>query len=445
MISWEPREHWALLRYFIRWALLTTPMALTVGLACAFFLWLLERATETRWEHSWLLWLLPLAGLAVGGLYHWLGRSVEGGNNLIMEEIHEPGAGVPARMAPLVLIGTVVTHLFGGSAGREGTAVQMGGSLASAWSQWLPGLSADDRRTLLMAGLAAGFGGVFGTPLTGALFAIEVLAIGRLSYEAVLPCLMASIVSHWTVAAWRVQHTAYQQITLADSGLSQHLAHLDWLLLGKVAVAAIAFGLVSALFAELTHGFQRLAKQTIRHPMLRPVAGGLLVIGLTLLLGRPDYLGLGVHAPQAGTVTILSSFHDGGAEAWSWWWKLLFTAVTLGTGFKGGEVTPLFFIGAALGNTLAWLLHAPVGLFAAVGFLAVFAGATNTPIACTIMGLELFGPECVIYFACGCFLSYLFSGHYGIYGAQRIGVAKPTSAPAAASLAAQRQHRQGSA
>ena len=406
----------------MKWLLLVTPVGLAVGSACALFLWSLDKATQTRWQAPWLLFLLPLAGVAIGLLYHWLGRSVEAGNNMIVDEIHEPGGGVPSRMAPLILVGTIVTHLFGGSAGREGAAIQMGGSLASAYARLLlRRLTARDTRTLLMAGVAAGFGGVFGTPLAGMVFALEVLAIGRMSYEAAVPCLIASIISDWTCTAWGIHHTQYHVASLAGLGSG---APGYWPLLAKVALAAALFGLASALFAELTHTLGHAFKKLIRWPVARPAVGGVLIIGLVYLLGTRDYLGIGVSSPDPGAVTILSCFNAGGAQPLSWWWKILFTAITLGSGFKGGEVTPLFFIGAALGNTLSGLLGAPADLFAALGFVAVFAGASNTPLACTLMGIELFGPQYVIYFAVACFLAYLFSGHSGIYLSQRIATPK---------------------
>ncbi len=420
---WNPRDHLSLGGHFLKWMLIGAPVGALVGSACALFLWSLDWATHTRWNHPALLYLLPLAGIAVGGLYHWLGKSVEAGNNLIVEQIHQPGGGVPSRMAPLVLIGTVITHLFGGSAGREGTAIQMGGSIASTVCRALR-LNARDTRMLLMAGVAAGFGAVFGTPLTGAVFALEVLAIGRMDYGSIIPCLIASIVADRTCVAWGTHHTNYHIATFAQVGLMSNAPPLDWLLAGKVALAAVAFGLASVLFAELAHGLQRLFRQVITWPMLRPAIGGLLVIGLVFLVGTRDYLGLGVTSPDPHAVTILSSFTRGGATPWSWWWKILFTAVTISSGFKGGEVTPLFFIGAALGNTLAMLMGAPVDLFAGLGFIAVFAGATNTPLACTLMGVELFGSGHVIYMAIACFLAYLFSGHSGIYLSQQIGTPK---------------------
>ena len=388
---WNIREHLDKSRYAIKWILIAAPVAIAIGAAVAVFLWALDRATDFRFDHPRLLYLLPLAGLAVGGMYHAFGQSVEGGNNLLMEQIHRPGGGVPGRMAPLILIGTVVTHLFGGSAGREGTAVQMGGSIASTFARlfgrrfhW----SSADVRTLLMVGIAGGFGAVFGTPLTGAVFAIEVLAIGRMDYESIVPCLIAAIIGDQCcvriLRIWGMQHTQYDLSVLAGNAVRDY-GHFSVLLLGKVVVAAIAFGLASVVFAELIQGLSRLFKRVISPPMFRPMVGGLLVIGLTKWVGF-DFLGLGVSADphHPYQVSILSSFRAGGASQWSWWWKMLFTSITLSSGFKGGEVTPLFFIGAALGNSMAHLFNAPVDLFAALGFVAVFAGATNTPLACTI-------------------------------------------------------------
>lgn len=421
------REHLALGKYFLKWLLLATPLGLVTGTACALFLWLLNEATRYRALNPWLLFLLPVAGFVIAWVYSTLGKASEAGNNLIVDEIHEPGGGVPLRMAPLVLFATIVTHLFGGSAGREGTAVQMGGSLASGLARLFPGLQRQDVQTLLKAGIAAGFGGVFGTPIAGTIFALEVLAVGRMSYAALIPCLVASIVSDQACSAWGIGHVHYQVAGMLPAGSPQHIAPLDLRLLALVSVAGLIFGLTSTFFSELTHGLQWLFKRMIPWPVLRPVLGACCVIGLVYLLGTRDYLGLGVSSDSPDAVTVLSAFHRGGATPWSWFWKILFTAITLSSGFKGGEVTPLFFIGATLGNVLAGVMGAPVDLFAALGFVSVFAGATNTPIACTIMAIELFGGEYTPYFATSCLLAYLFSGHSGIYLSQRIGIPKPVS------------------
>lgn len=397
----------------VRWTLLIVPMAALVGTVCAGFLWSLDAVTRLRFAAPWLLYLLPLGGFAIGLLYHLVGRSVEGGNNLIVEQIHQPGGGVPLRMAPLVLLGTVTTHLFGGSAGREGTAVQLGGSVASGVGRAI-GLDHDATRILLMAGIAAGFGAVFGTPIAGAVFALEVVAIGRVEYHALVPCLAAALIADSTCLAWGIHHAVYPVATTVA---------VDAALVLKAGVAGIAFGLVGLAFAESNHALGGALKRIVPYGPLRPAIGGVAVIALVGLVGSRDYLGLGTLAATPGGLTI-AHFFTPDPHPWSWALKFLFTVVTLSAGFKGGEVTPLFFIGAALGHALAPLLGVPTDVFAAIGFVAVFAGAANTPLACTLMGIELFGAPYAVPIAVGCFVAYLCSGHNGIYLSQRIAVPK---------------------
>jgi len=261
--------------------------------------------------------------------------------------------------------------------------------------------------------------------VTGAVFALEVLAIGSIKYDALMPCFIASVLADRVCSAWGIHHTQYH-IAFSEAGnaIGNMALHFDPLLLVKVILAGVCFGLAGFLFAGTTHTIKRYSQRWIKLKWLIPAIGGTVLILFTFLLGTQDYLSLGVTNPDPGAVSILSSFHMGGASSFSWLWKLLFTAITLGTGFKGGEVTPLFFIGAALGNTIALVSGAPVDLMAGLGFIAVFSGATNTPIACTIMGVELFGAGNILYYAVACFTAYYFSGESGIYSAQRVAVSK---------------------
>jgi H+/Cl- antiporter ClcA len=396
----------ALLANALKWALLVIVVAVLAGSASALFLFALDWATRTREANRWLLWGLPFAGFAVGWLYLKLGRHVEAGNNLLIDEIHDPKKVVPLRMAPLVLFGTVVSHLFGASVGREGTAVQMGGAFADQLTPLFK-LKPEDRRVLLMAGISAGFASVFGTPLAGAVFALEVLASGRMRYEALLPCVIAAAVADQVGLWWGVQHTTYVL------GAVPHIT--PWLLLAMVS-AGMIFGLAGRTFAVSTYALSTWMKQRVAYAPLRPMLGGAVVAGAVLTFGADRYIGLGIPV-------MLEAFTQP-LPATDFLGKMAFTIASLGTGFKGGEVTPLFYIGATLGNALAPLLHAPFALLAAVGFVAVFAGAANAPLASTLMAMELFGAEVGLFAALACTTSYMCSGHAGIYRSQQAGHVK---------------------
>lgn len=388
----------------LQWLMLCGLVAVLAGSASALFLFSLDWATRTREAHRWLILGLPLAGFTVGWLYLKWGRSVDAGNNLLIDEIHDPHQVVPLRMAPLILGGTVVSHLFGASVGREGTAVQMGGALADQLSHRFK-LSAGQRRVVLMTGIAAGFASVFGTPLAGAVFALEVLAgpaLRQMRWAALLPCVVAAVAADQVGLWWGVQHTLYSAGNLP--------ALSTWSLTAMVLAGGL-MGLTGRVFALSTHAFSAWMKQRIAYAPLRPLIGGALIAAVVWWGQADRYIGLGIPV-------IVEAFSQPLAP-WDFAAKLALTVASLGSGFKGGEVTPLFYIGATLGNALAPLLQMPVGLMAAIGFVAVFAGAANTPLACTVLAMELFGVPVGGFAALACAVSYVFSGRVSIYKAQR--------------------------
>jgi H+/Cl- antiporter ClcA len=406
-----------LFRIFCRWCLIVLLLTAVCGSAVALFLHLLDAVTLVRWQHEWLLYLLPFAGVIIYWLYRKAGPAAAGGNDTILREVMKPGAGVPAVMAPLVLLATLITHLFGGSAGREGTAVQMGGSIAGMVGRWLR-VTEEEMRLVLLSGIAAGFGAVFGTPVAGGVFALEVMAIGRLRYAAIVPCFASAFAAHYVCMAWGVAHTQYHPL-LSGTYFAFSPDRDQLMLAVKVVLAGLSFGLVARLFAYSSHKLKDVAGEWfVNRGWLSPVVGGVLVIAGAIAVGNADYLGLGVTTLSGKGASIVNAFHAGGVGQWSWLQKLLFTVVTLSMGFKGGEVTPLFFIGATLGSALSVWLNVPVELMAGIGFIAVFAGATNTPVASALMGAELFGLGNMVWFVLACFVARYASGSISIYKAQ---------------------------
>jgi H+/Cl- antiporter ClcA len=393
-----------LLRYLVKWLALACMVALLAGSASALFLFALGWAARTRSAHGWLVWLLPLAGLGVGWIYRRFGQRVEGGIRLLADEATTPTKGVPLRMAPLILGATVVSHLFGASVGREGTAVQMGGALADGITKALR-LTQDDRRLLILAGMSAGFASLFGTPLAGAVFAFEVLTPARLRSfawpAAIWPCLAAAFLGDQVGLWWGVQHTHYAVGALA--------ATTPAVLLATLAAGAI-FGVAARVFTSATHQLGATMQRRVPYAPLRPFIGGCIVALAVWLTASDRYIGLGIPVileAFAHPLSILDTLA-----------KTAFTVVSLGTGFKGGEVTPLFYIGATLGNALAPVLPLPFPLLAALGFVGVFAGAAKTPLVCIVMAAELFGPAIAPYAVLACAASVLCSGRAGIYRAR---------------------------
>lgn len=397
----------------LKWISICALVGIFSGSASAFFLVALEWITQFREHTNWIIWLMPIGGLSIGLVYHYFGKEVVKGNNLLLEEYENPQKTIPLKMVPLVLFGTLITHLFGGSAGREGTAVQMGGAIADQFSrlssraQSRDKLNNSDRKTLIIIGISAGFASIFGTPLAGALFALEVLYFSKITYKSIILSFLTAYVAYFTVEFWQVKHTYYYipvipEITLINFG---------WII-----IVGILFGLTSMLFSRTTHFWGNLFSKTIKYPPLRPFAGGIVLAVAFYFIGTTKYIGLGI--PE-----IVDSFSVPNAS-YDFLLKILFTGFTLGAGFKGGEVTPLFFVGATLGSALSLIVPLPIALLAGMGFVAVFSGATHTPIACTIMGMELFGIESGVFIGIACLVAYFSSGSVGVYHAQIVKGAK---------------------
>ncbi len=391
--------------HLLKWLLIAVVVGIFVGSASALLLESLYFVTDLREGNTWIINFLPLAGLFIGLLYYYWGKSVVKGNNLLLEEIHSPKDIIPLKMAPLVYIGTVITHLFGGSAGREGTAIQMGGALADQISKIFK-FDKENRKTLIVMGISAGFASVFGTPLAGAIFALEVLIIGRMRYEAIVPSFLAAVIANYICLAWGVHHSHY---------IIDQIPEMDTISFLVAVVSGLFFGLAGRIFSKAIPFFQSFANK-IKFPPLRPFLGGVFIALSVIAMGTTKYIGLGIPTIEEAFINPLP-FYDFAI-------KILLTTFTIAVGFKGGEVTPLFFIGATLGNALALFLPLPMALLAGMGFVAVFSGATNTPIACTMMGIELFGIEAGVFIGISCVVAYLFSGHSGIYSAQIIGSSK---------------------
>ncbi|SMO45575.1 H+/Cl-antiporter ClcA [Flavobacterium resistens] len=389
-----------------KWIIICALIGIFSGSASAFFLVSLEWVTQFRIAHDWIIWLLPIGGLLVGLSYYYFGESVVKGNNLLLEEYENPQKTIPFKMAPLVLLGTLLTHLFGGSAGREGTAVQMGGAIADQFTRFFK-LDNSERKILIILGISAGFASVFGTPLAGAIFALEVLYFSKINFKSILLSFLVAYAAYFTVEFWEIKHTHYS-IPIVPELNSSNLFY--------TIVLGLLSGLAALLFARSTHFWSSLFSKNVKYPPLRPFIGGVILAIVIAGLGFTKFSGLGVPV-------IVDSFSN--PNNWyDFLLKILFTGFTLGAGFKGGEVTPLFFVGATLGSALSIVIPMPIALLAGIGFVAVFSGATHTPIACTIMGMELFGIQPGIFIAIGCTIAYFSSGSVGIYKSQIVKGAK---------------------
>lgn len=388
--------------HFTSWMCAGIAIGFVVGLVGIAFHLLLEWATEFRMEHPMILWLLPVGGLAIVLAYRFAGMEKDRGTNFILVAVRSNEA-VTIKTAPLIFFSTVVTHLLGGSAGREGAALQLGGSIASSFGRMWE-LNEKEERIMTMCGMAAGFSALFGTPLTSVVFAMEVITVGVMHYSAIVPCTVAALVASSMSQAMGIAPTAFSIANIPENILFE--TGFLTIILG------VASALLSILFCIVMEHTSHTYRKYIQNPMLRVFIGGCIVIALTYLVGCRDYNG-------AGMDIITKALH-GDAKGEAFLLKIFFTALTLGAGFKGGEIVPSFFIGATFGCVVGPLIGLPAGFAAALCMGAVFCGVTNCPLASIILCIELFGFMGAGYFALCCGISYMLSGYYGLYSEQKI-------------------------
>jgi H+/Cl- antiporter ClcA len=387
--------------YMMKWLVITAIIGGMMGCLSAFFLTSLTWVTSVRLQYPWLLFFLPISGVVFAFLYEKYGENASRGNNLVIDQGNGGKENIPLRLIPLTLFGTITTHLFGGSVGREGTAVQMGGAVANGVGKFFR-LTDLERQIVIISGISAGFSSVFGTPLAGTIFGLEVLTIGKIRSEALFPSFFAGFFANLVTESFGVTHTHYQMGTIPEWSL---------VLFIKLFVAAVCFGLTGWLFSRSIVFLKKTYSHWFENYLLRAFIGASIVIVAVFIFNGQRYLGL--------SLPLLTDAFQSAARPFDFIGKLFFTALSLGAGFQGGEVTPLFEIGATLGSTLAQLLHLSVPFLAGLGFIGVFSGATNTPIACFIMGIELFGSQAAVFFFMICLISFMCSGNTGIYAAQK--------------------------
>lgn len=388
-------------RVFLKWILFACLIGLLVGGVGTLFHYSIGWATGLRKEQPWLLWLLPVAGIAIVLLYKVCGIDEDKGTNLVLLAVRA-NEKISARMAPLVFVATVLTHLCGGSSGREGAALQIGGSISSKIGRLLR-FDEKDERIMTMCGMSAAFAALFGTPLTAAIFAMEVVSVGVMYYSAIVPCILSAVIGFAVADFFWVEPERYQL-----AGIPQ----LDVIPVLQIILLGVLCAVLSMLFCKVTKGAGSLYRRFLPNQFVRIAVGGALVVGLTYLVGSFDYNGAGMD--------VIDEALFGRANPEAFALKILFTAITLGAGFKGGEIVPTFFIGATFGNTLARLIGLNPSFGAGIGLIALFCGVTNCPLTSLIMSIELFGKDGMLFFAIVCAVSYMLSGYHGLYSEQKI-------------------------
>ena len=387
---------------FIKWLICSAIIGITCGAVGTAFHYSVEYVTQFCSGHSWIIFLLPAAGLLIVFLYRAGGIKHDKGTNLVIGSIRNPEYNVPFRMAPLIFITTVITHLFGGSAGREGAALQIGGSLGASIGKLIK-MDDNDKHIMTLCGMSAVFAALFGTPVTAALFSVEVISIGILYYSALVPCILSATISYAITEKFHITPTYFILNQVPEMSLATGI---------RVIILSVAAAVLSILFCMSMQVIGKTFKKYLKNQYLRILVGGVLLVLLTLAVRCNDYNGAGMN--------IIEQAIHGTAKPEAFILKLLFTCITIGCGFRGGEIVPSFFIGATFGCTLGGWIGLDPGFGAAMGLVCLFCGVVNCPLASLVLSIELFGASGILLFAIGCSVSYMLSGYYSLYSEQKI-------------------------
>ena len=390
---------------FFKWFIISVFTGIIVGAVGIAFHYAIDCATELRNHYTWLIYLLPVGGLIITLLYHACKKDDDRGTNFILSAVKGKN-NVSILTAPLIFISSTITHLLGGSAGREGTALQLGGSIANTIGRVIK-LDDKEIRIITMCGMSAAFSALFGTPVTAAIFAIEVVSIGIMHFSAIVPCAISALTANILAGFCLIEPTEFQLNGIPDFSV---------LSLGKTGVLAISCAILSVIFCIVMHKTSEHYKKFFKNRYLRIAVGGVLVIVLTLIVGTYDYNGAGMH--------IVENAFSGDVKYEAFILKIIFTALTLGAGYKGGEIVPVFFTGATFGNVAGKFLDLSPSFGAGIGIISLFCGVTNCPVTSIILSIELFGSDGIVYFFLSCALSYMLSGNFGLYEEQEIRYSK---------------------
>lgn len=389
------------LEALLRWTVLSIIIGAIGGVLGSIFHICIDKVTELRQIHGWILYLLPIGGLAIMGMYHLFVSKGQIDTNRVIESVREK-KDVPLIMVPLIFISTVITHLLGGSAGREGAALQLGGSIGYNVGKVLK-LDKKSMHIIVMSGMASVFSALFGTPITAAIFSIEVACVGVFHYAGLVPCVISSVSAYMISKLFGLSGVSFLGILPPDFGAYTFI---------KIGVLAVLCALVSILFCMVIKKSEKIMDKAFHNKYLRAFIGGAIIVVLTLLVNTRDYNGAGME--------VITRALSGEAKVEAFLLKIIFTAITIAAGFKGGEIVPAFFIGSTFGCTLAGVLGLDASFGAAIGFICLFCGVVNCPLASLILSVEVFGTEGLLFFALACSISYLMSGSFGLYHSQKL-------------------------